>query len=93
MRPGGCLGLEGERVAHLVADGDAAPEEIALLYARGTGVDHYERALRAWGLPVLREASSGYYDQRDALAALALLAAGGAIAWVVVTIVGMGVTS
>ncbi len=64
-----------ERVAQLVADGDAAPGDVALLYARGTGVDHYERALRAWGLPVLRDASSGYYDQRDVRDVLALLAA------------------
>lgn len=62
-----------ERVAQLVRDG-ADPGSIALLYARGTGVDHYERALRAWGLPVLRDASSGFYDQRDVRDVLALLA-------------------
>jgi ATP-dependent exoDNAse (exonuclease V) beta subunit len=63
-----------ERVAGLVESGQAVPGEIALLYARGTGVDHYERALRAWGLPVLRDASGGFYDQRDVRDALALLA-------------------
>jgi ATP-dependent exoDNAse (exonuclease V) beta subunit len=63
-----------ERVADLVRSGTATPGEIALLYARGTGVDHYADALRAWGLPVLRDASSGYYDQRDVRDVLALLA-------------------
>ena len=62
-----------ERVAELVEHGDAEPGDVALLYARGTGVDHYERALRAWGLPVLRDASAGFYDQRDVRDVLALL--------------------
>jgi ATP-dependent exoDNAse (exonuclease V) beta subunit len=63
-----------ERIAQLVEAGEATPGEIAVLYARGTGVDHYERALRAWGLPVLRDASAGFYDQRDVRDVLALLA-------------------
>lgn len=63
-----------ERVAGLVRSGAAEPGDIALLYARGTGTEHYERALRAWGLPVLRDASTGFYDQRDVRDALALLA-------------------
>lgn len=62
-----------ERVAELVERGQCEPGDIALLYARGTGVDHYERALRAWGLPVLRDASAGFYDQRDVRDALTLL--------------------
>ncbi|MCW2923045.1 MAG: family ATPase [Thermoleophilia bacterium] len=62
-----------ERIADLVESGEAEPGDIALLYARGTGVDHYEAALRAWGLPVLRAASGGYYDQRDVRDVLALL--------------------
>ncbi|MCW2955149.1 MAG: family ATPase, partial [Thermoleophilia bacterium] len=64
-----------ERIAELVESGEAEPGDIALLYARGTGVDHYEEALQAWGLPVLRAASGGYYDQRDVRDALAVLGA------------------
>jgi ATP-dependent exoDNAse (exonuclease V) beta subunit len=62
-----------ERIATLVDSGEAEPGDIAVLYARRTGVDLYEQALRAWGLPVLREASGDYYDQRDVRDALALL--------------------
>lgn len=64
-----------ERIADLIESGAAKPGDIAVLYARGTGVDEYETALRAWGLPVLRGASTGYYDQRDVRDALSVLAA------------------
>ncbi|MEO6867782.1 MAG: UvrD-helicase domain-containing protein [Gaiellales bacterium] len=63
-----------ERIAQLIEQGEAAPGDIAVLYARGTGIDLYEQALRRWGLPVLRGASNGYYDQRDVRDVLALLA-------------------
>jgi ATP-dependent exoDNAse (exonuclease V) beta subunit len=63
-----------ERIAQLVESGAANPGEIAVLYAKGTGVDIYERALQAWGLPVLRGASGGYYDQRDVRDVLTALA-------------------
>jgi ATP-dependent exoDNAse (exonuclease V) beta subunit len=62
-----------ERIAQLVESGDATPGDIAVLYAKGTGVDIYERALQAWGLPVLRGASGGYYDQRDVRDVLTVL--------------------
>ena len=63
-----------ERIAGLVDSGAATPGEIAVLYARGTGAGHFERALQAWGLPVLRAASGDFYDQRDVRDVLALLA-------------------
>jgi DNA helicase-2/ATP-dependent DNA helicase PcrA len=64
-----------ERIAELIESGAAEPGDIAVLYAKGTGVDEYETALRAWGIPVLRGVSTGFYEQRDVRDVLAVLAA------------------
>ncbi|MCZ4496229.1 MAG: hypothetical protein JWM25_812, partial [Thermoleophilia bacterium] len=63
-----------ERIAELVETKQATPGDIAVLYRTKTHAAVYERAIRAWGIPVLRTASDGYYDQRDVRDALALLA-------------------
>ena len=63
-----------ERIAELVESGAATPGEIAVLAGTKTHAAVYEDAIRAWGIPVLRTASDGYYDQRDVRDALAILA-------------------
>ncbi|MEX2212165.1 MAG: UvrD-helicase domain-containing protein [Gaiellaceae bacterium] len=64
------------RVHELVANGEAAPGEIVLLFAAGTDAEWFEEELRALGLPTYRATGRGYFGQQqvgDLLAYLRLL--------------------
>lgn len=65
-----------DRVAELVARGEALPGEIVVLFAAGTDAERYEEALRRRGLPTYRATGRGYFGQQqvaDLLAYLRLL--------------------
>ncbi|HZO33568.1 MAG TPA: UvrD-helicase domain-containing protein [Gaiellaceae bacterium] len=61
------------RVAELVAQNVARPEEIVVLFAAGTDAEVYERALRAEGLPTYRATGRGYFGQQQVVDLLAYL--------------------
>ncbi|MCW2972329.1 MAG: family ATPase [Thermoleophilia bacterium] len=63
-----------ERIGELVEAGAATPGDIAVLMRTRTHAAVYEEEIRAWGIPVLRSASDGFYDQRDVRDVLTLLA-------------------
>ncbi|MCW2926339.1 MAG: UvrD/REP helicase, partial [Thermoleophilia bacterium] len=59
---------EARRVAERVADiieWGAAAKDIVAVFESGWEIDRFERALRNLGVPTLRAASTGYYDQTD----------------------------
>jgi ATP-dependent helicase/nuclease subunit A len=61
------------RVHELVAQGDASPGEIVLLFAAGTDAEWYEQELRALGLPTYRATGRGYFGQQQVVDLLAYL--------------------
>lgn len=61
-----------ERVAELVTEG-VAPGDIVLVYETSTHLERFEAALRELGVPTLRAASTGYYDQLDVRDVLTVL--------------------
>src|SRR5207249_6731012 len=61
------------RVAAIVDSGEAAPGEIVLLFAAGTGAELFEEALRAAGMPTFRAAGRGYFGQQQVVDLLAYL--------------------
>lgn len=63
-----------ERMAELIRDERVDPGQIAVLYPSHVAAGPIEQALRAWGIPSLRAAADGFYDQPDVVDALAVLA-------------------
>jgi ATP-dependent helicase/nuclease subunit A len=61
------------RVAEIVESGEAAPDEIVLLFAAGTDAELYEEELRAAGLPTYRATGRGYFGQQQVVDLLAYL--------------------
>jgi ATP-dependent helicase/nuclease subunit A len=62
-----------ERVAQLVAAGDATPGDIVLLFAAGTDAEVYEEELRRLDLPTFRATGRGYFGQQQVVDLLSYL--------------------
>ena len=62
-----------KRVRELVANGDAEPGEIVLLFAAGTDAEWYEEELRKAGLRTYRSTGRGYFGQQQVVDLLAYL--------------------
>jgi ATP-dependent exoDNAse (exonuclease V) beta subunit len=61
------------RVKELIAEGEAEPGEIVLLFAAGTDAEQYEEALRELDLPTYRATGRGYFGQQQVVDLLAYL--------------------